>query len=467
MSIKSAAGDWQALTAFTDSPLIRADKGWSFTRTWTGSGRTISAHCSYLPGDADTAPSFAFDLDGKGPVRVQIGGLNRENNWFVPGCWGPEAVVLPDGSETWAPERELSYAAPAFRYLLIRGGNSGQYTFCRAMLLLWDRGPDLLSAPTIAGGPKGRLFSDVMLDYRNDAASTVRLSVVPFDGYPPSLKTPRAIADNLLRTGHMGTGVFDPVTTATSSGLGPGEMAAAAWLFRKYHAPEAAEADDLAVMSMRAMVDLDTAGTTNIQLFYLINGCEYMHLLGHTEYDRWARTWADRIVSMQNPDGSWAWLNFQLRNMIALLRAYDLLGDRRYLDAYDRGAATLTYRDGNLYWKGSLDQGDDFEGATPFACFGHTARLDLAREAIDARLNYIDDRGFFACSDLNPYMLGFSAKGLGLRTGPKLILGLTDFARYDASVIEKLAFPTAYVVNPHHPMARAIDFPLDLAADPG
>jgi hypothetical protein len=261
----------------------------------------------------------------------------------------------------------------------------------------------------------------------------------------------------------MGCGVFDPVTTATSSGLGPGEMAAAAWLFRKYHAPEAAEAEDLAVKSMRVMTDLDAEGTINIQLFYLINGCEYLHLLGHTEFDPWARKWADRILSWQATDGSWSWLNFQLRNMIAMLRAYDLLGDRRYLDAYDRAAATLQYRDGNLYWKGNLDQGDDFYGATTFACFGHTGRLDLAREALDARKNYVDDRGFFACSDLNPYMLGFAAKGLGLKPGPKLILGLGDFARYDTTVVEKLAFPTAYVVNPHHPMARAIDFPLDPA----
>ena len=465
VSVKSASGDWQALTEYTDSPLVRSAKGWSFTRTWTGSGRSIAARCAYAPGDADTAPVFAFALDGKGPVRVQVGGLARENNWFVPGSWGPEAAVLPDGSETWASERSLSFINPAFRYLLVRGGNSGTYTFCRALLLLWDGGPELLSAPTIAGGPKGKLFSDVALDYRNDRPSSVRLTVLPFDGHPPELKTPRALAENILRTGHLGVGVFDPVTTATSSGLGPGEFAAAAWLFRKYHAPEATEADDLAVKAMRAMVALDQAGTTNIQLFYLINGCEYLHLLGHTEFDPWARTWADRILAMQKPDGSWEWLNFQMRNMIALLRAYDLLGDKRYLDAYNRAVATLEYRDGGLYWKGKLDQGEDFQGATPFACFGHTGRVDLARQALAAKLNYIDDRGFFACSDLNPYMLGFSAKGLGIKPQPKLILGLTDFARYDMSGTERLAFPTAYVVNPHHPLARAIDFPLDAAAD--
>ena len=86
---------------------------------------------------------------------------------------------------------------------------------------------------------------------------------------------------------------------------------------------------------------------------------------------------------------------------------------------------------------------------------------DMAQKALDARFRYIDDRGFVACSDLNPYMLGLAAKGLGMPVEPKQVLGLTDFLLYDFKGVRKQNMPTSYIVNLHHPLAKTADFKLD------
>jgi hypothetical protein len=325
---------------------------------------------------------------------------------------------------------------------------------------MWDEAPALLTAHKTQGGRHGTLFSDITLEYANDRPGRVRLIVFPFDGYPEGLKTPRAIAENILRTGRLGTGVFDPVATATSNGLGPEAMAAAAWLFRKYHLPEAHEAEEFALSCMKSFTDLDSAGTHTQQLYYLLNGCRLLAELGHPEYLVWTRRWADRILEMQQADGSFPWLNFQLRCMAALLRAQEMTGDPKYRSAFDRALATVEYRSDGLYWKGAQQQDDDFAGALPFAIFGHLGERDLAQKALDSRIHFIDDRGFQACSDLNPYMLGFSAAGLKLTAHPDMVLGLSEFVDYDGRTVRRVSSPTAYVVNPYHPMSKEIDFAL-------
>jgi len=467
LRFKGQGGTWSPPAAHADTPVERTDKGWTFTREWTSPERSITARALYAPGDADTPPVLEFALDGGGPVRVGLEQLALKDMWFIPGCWGPEAIVLPTGKELWAHETELDVANPGYRYVFIRGGNSGQFTFCRALLVMWDRPPDRLVAVKAPGGRHGKLFDQLALEYDNAAPADVRITLMPFDGYPRELKTPRAIAQSILRAGKLGAGIYDPVASASSNGLGPGGMAAAAYLLRKYNAPEAEEAEELALQCMQAFVALDRAGTTTQQLYHLLNGCEYLHLMGHTEYDQWARTWADRILQMQAEDGSWAWLNFQLRNMIALLRAHNLLGDHRYRQAFDRALATLDCRTDGLYWQGKLDRHDDFAGAGPFAIYGHIGDVGAAQQILRLRAAYVDDQGFFGCSDLNPYMLGFSAKGLGIVREPKLVLGLTEFAQYGAGGVRRVARPTAYVVNPYHPMSLSVGPPMDYAGEPG
>lgn len=451
----------KAAVQFLDTPTILSSGNTTFTRTWMfGGDRKVKVVAAFGPGDADMPPSFEFDLDGKGPIQIELGRLADKDMWFIPGSWGPEAAILQGGKTMMARDTALSINHPSEKYLFIRGGNSGNYTFCRAVMAMWDVNPDKITSTSIAGGRYGKLYSSIGLEYQNDHPGKVRLIVFPFDGFPETLKAPQILAENILKTGKFGLGIFDPVATSTSNGLGPEAMAAAAWMFHKHGTPEAAEAEAFALQCMRAYTTLDMAGTHTEQLYYLINACRFLAELGHPEYLPWVKTWADRILEMQQQDGTFAWLNFQFRCMAALLKADEITGDHRYRAAFDKALATISYRDNKLFWKGSVQQEEDFAGALPFALYGHLGLRELAQASLDARSGFIDDRGFQACSDLNPYMLGFSAAGLLKPLNHPLILGLKDFVQNVNGQFVATRFPSAYVVNPYHPMSLDVDFEL-------
>lgn len=458
---------WIPADKHSDTPAKRSGMTYSFTRDWTAGTRDLPVKAMYGHGGSGIAPSFEVSLDGKGPVRINLGKLTENGMWFTPGSWGPESAVLPDGKEIWAYKQDLSFANPSFRYLFIRGGNGlddtklPDYSYCKALMVMWDHSPSRITAnKTTGAGRRSALWTDLVLEYENRTPGKVRLTLMPFAGYPDSLKAPRAIAENLLKTGRFGTGWYDPVYTTNCNAIGPDGMAAAAYLFKKYGTPEAKEAERFAVKCMQATVDMDRAGTRTNELYYLLRGCTYMHLMGHKEFDPWMRTWADRLLAAQKPDGSWEWLNYQLRCMEGLLHAYETLGDVKYLDAVKKGLTTMSYKDGNLYWQNQVQYYDDFGGALTTALYGYLGMPDMVQKALGARKNYVSDGGYVACSDLNPYMLGLAAHGLGLKSGKKLILGLTDWAIYDDKQIRRVDFPTAYVVNPNHPLAGKVDFEL-------
>lgn len=456
-----------AAPKFKDTPVKQSGNSFTFNRTWDIGGRKIPAKAQWHLGDAGKPSSLEFELDGKGPIRINLSKLAESGQWFVPGSWGPEAVVLPGGEEIWAHKQSIRFDKPSFNYLMLRGGNGNidlqpwEMTYVRALAVIWNAAPDRITTVTTGGSRYGTLINEMVLEYENDVPAKVKITLMPFAGYPATLKAPRAIVENVIKTGKTGMGFYDVSWTTNSSGIGPDGLAAAAYMFKKYDCPEAKEAEKLAVDAMRACIKLDKQSVRTNELYYLISGCMYLHQLGYTEFDEWARIWADRMMSMRLEDGSWAWLNFQLRCMEGLLRAYELLGDEKYLDAVKTALKTIEYKDNNLYWKGNVDYYDDFGGATTYAIFGFLGMKDMAQKALDARFRYIDDRGFVACSDLNPYMLGLAAKGLGMPSEPKHVLGLTDFLLYDFNGIRKQDMPTSYIVNPHHPLSKTADFRLD------
>lgn len=449
-----------------DTKLNQKKDAFSFKRQWKFDDRIITGSASYHLGDSGIPPSIEFQLDGKGAVKIDFKELSEQGKWFVPGSWGAEAVMLPDGETFWAYKQNIEFKNPAFDYFMIRGGNGSvpiqpcENTYAKALMIMWSVKPDSITTSTKDGSRFGKQINNITLEYKNESPAKVKITLMPFQSYPESLITPRTIAENILKTGKTGTGIYDCVTTANGSGIGPDGLAAAAYIFKKYNCPEAKEAETLAVDSMRAFINLDKAGAQTNELYYLISGCMYLHLLGYTEFDEWARIWADRMLASQNPDGSWRWLNFQLRCMEGLMRAYELLGDQKYLDAVNLGLKTLEYKDNNLYWKGNVSR-DDFCGATTYALFGNLGIKDLAQKALDARKHYIDDRGFFACSDLNPYMLGFAAAGLDMPKEPKQIVGLTESIIYNYDGVKVQNMPTCYVVNQHHPLADTFNFKLE------
>lgn len=451
-------GNWTTLEDYSDTPVVRDETGWSFERIWRGEAGSLQAACRYLPGDADTPPKLSLTPSGLDHWAFGFEQLSTAGRWFVPGSWGAEAVVLPDGKQLWAEEAAPAIEAPDFDYLLLRGGNSGQLTYCRALLVTWSRKPDRIVLTTTQGGRRGVLLDSMRLEF--SGSEPVELAVLPFSGFPEGLKSPRTMADNYLATGKLGAGIYDPVWTVNENGIGPGGLAAAAWLFREFGAPEAEEAEQVALAAYRATLDREREGVTTQQLYHLIHGCEYMLLLGHLEYRSAALQWGDRMLADQAEDGSWPWLNFQLRNMIALIRVERLTLEPRFNAALAKALSTLEWRDEGLFWKGQPGGLDDFTGALPVAIYGALGRFELAQRSMDSNTNYIDDRGFSACSDLNPYMLGISLGSASLPTEPKLKLGLGQFAGYNEERAWLLEGPSCYVVTAYQPLDAQVTLPL-------
>jgi hypothetical protein len=446
--------------AVADTPAVAVDGGTELRRSWSFGPRRVEVTAFYPPGDADRPPRFEFNMDGGGPLQIHLRQLASSGMWFVPGCWGAEAIVTPDGAEHWAHTETLAFDHPAWPYLLLQGGNTGEYTFCRALLAAWDRPPDRLSVALKPGGRHGKLIDDLVLEYANDRPGRLRLVVYPFTGYPEGLQTPRAIADSIGATGKLGCGVYDPVFTATADGLGPEAIAAAAWLLKRAGLPEAGEAEALAVQMMRDTLDRERRGVRTEQLYYLVDAPRRLAALGHPEFLDQTAVWGQRILAMQRPDGSYQWLDQQFRMMIALLKLADNTGDARYRAAFDRAAATVSYRDDRLYWKGQAQSAGDFAGALPFGIDAHLGQRQAAATVLRSRAGLIDDRGFQACSDLNPYMLGFAFAGWGQRSEKQVRLSLTEFATYSLGPTAGREWPTAYVVNPWQPFGMAVGYPL-------
>lgn len=280
---------------------------------------------------------------------------------------------------------------------------------------------------------------------------------MPFDGYESLLKTPRAIAENIVRTGTLGCNGFDPVSNANSTSLGPNGISAAAYLFRKYGLQEAKEAEDLAVKCMDAAIAWENAGMHSWRPWHLIIAADNLNALGHPEYKSWAVKWADRIISEQSPDGTFMWYDYQWLCALGLLRAYELTNKPEYKAAYDKTVSTVEYKDDSIFWNGKQITDDGFGGATAFSVFGHLGEIESAEKVLSFNKD-IDDRAF-GC-DLNPYMMGYSAKGMKYNTEPKIILGIDEFAEYTGGTVRKLDHPTAYLVNPYHPFSDKIDFRL-------
>ena len=448
IDLQEADGSWNPCISFKDSKITKGKNGSSFTRTWNKDDRSISVLASYPPGDSDIPPAMEIKLDGKGPVRLHVGKMDQSDMWFIPGSYGPESILLPDGSAVWAKDRQFDVRNPGFRYLMVRGGGS----ISKSLLLVWNKQPVRVVTQQIKGGRYGQLYSDISLEFNSPTPASVRVSIYPFDGYPSSMRTPRAVAENIVKTGRLGCQGFEPAYGCTSLSIGPNGIAASAYLFTKYKLPESAEARKLAAACMDSAIDMELHGNQTPRLNHLIAGVQYLHLLGYTKYDVWARKWADRLIKSQSEDGSWLWFDYQWLCMIGMLRAYDITGDAKYIDAYRKALSTIEYRDSSLYWKGNPVKDDAFSGATAFAGSGYMGDKKMAEDALKFNSHFIDDTAF-GC-DLNPYMLGFSARRLDFKKQPKLILGIDEFVEYTDTIVRKLDRPTAYIVNPNHPFAK-------------
>ncbi len=456
-----------SLESFSDTPLKYKNGKWHFSRAWKGAGRRAQASCDYYLGDSDLPPCITFSFDGQGTSSVDLTRLSDNDFWFRPGSWGPEQWTFPNGLQR-AADRGLDIARPDFDYIILSGGNGLDQTDVPdqgaglSLLIMWDKTPERIRSEQEPGGRWGSTVGGFHLVFGAECRK-VNIRILPFMDYPNDQKAVIALAENLKKTGKFGMGFYNPYASTFGSGIGADGFAAAAYIFDKYGLPdEAEEAKGLAEGALATAVKYDQMESGSNHLYHLIKACLYLHLMGDTRFDAWGEKWADRIVKAQKEDGSWTWLNWQVRNMSGLISAWELTGNEKYLDSLRKGMDTLTYdADGGLLWNGT-PSGDDFHGAGSFNVFGWAGDTEKAQKAVESGKKGIDDGAFFHCSDLNPYMLGLSAKGLGLAsTDKKLILGLEDSAVYDRDRAFVTRKPTCNTYNRYHPLAKDIDFPLD------
>ena len=413
------------------------------------------AEFSYGSGRLLAAPYALVHFPVGAAARILVSGLTQSGQWFTPYTWGADTVKLPDspafGKGNTAP---LSWKMPSFHWLLIRGDNTGDYTFSRALEVGWTGNPDRVSCIK-----EGVHIASVEVSYGASRARSARVWVIPFDDVSPSMHYPQTMALLLQKNnGYMNVKCFDPVRNLNRDYTICAGFAAAAYLFHKYRIPEYPHALRLAERTTDYYMALQTKGTQSNELYFPIAACQYLMLSGQPRYEAFLKIWGDRIVRMQAPDGAWPWFNFQLRNMIALLRAYDATHDKRYLASCQRALETIRIGRNKLYWRGKPASIEDaFDGALLLAVLGHQNELAQIPDIIHlADKGFLGDYGFCRCSDLDEYALGFSAKGLHLQREPKHILSLNQFAEYGARGVIIVNHPTAFVRNRRYPVTNAV-----------
>lgn len=335
--------------------------------------------------------------------------------------------------------------APKEGYFLLRTDLNWLPT---GILFVWDIQPDAIK---LVGSEDYFGYQRIELIY-NDKTKTPTVTVLPFSDFDTNCKWPYAVANNIKQKNIYGANGFDPSYICGNEGLGTGALAAAAYLFKKYDDPQASDADKKAVRAMDAAIE--ALGRRNVPgiRYDRVAACDYLVKSGHIEYKEKARVWVDLTIADQKADGSFYW--FDARNVLTLQRAYEVTNDKKYLDAVNKYRARVTYKPAMiLYQEKILKDHIIFEGAGEIGYLGHMGDKEAVANVMEFSKTSIDDTGIFDCSDLNPYFLGWSLKGLMEKqyneSEKKKIIKKGQYVIYDKTGLYQVqSYPSAYINNP-------------------
>ena len=350
------------------------------------------------------------------------------------------------GDVASAFKKTKSIDPPSCGYLFLRNKDY----LASGFVLVWDVAPEKILLET---AEDGQAFSAVRLVYAGDKAPT--LSAVKFQSFDNNCDWPRRLAKNIRETGTYGAGGFDPSYACDLEGLGPEGLAAAAYILKKYGDPLAGEAERLALKAMEAGMEAAARGNNPSFCYYRVAACDYLVRLGHTAYREKAHTCAALVYNEQNKQtGAFNW--FDARNPMTLLRAYDLTGDEKYKDALEKYKAAVVYMPNMILYKGEAYQSSSdliFAGAGDLGYLAHMGDVKKAGTVMTYAKS-MSDSGVHYSSDLNPYFMGWSLKGLMEVSYPanrkKQIIGAGEFVLYTADgKVEVLSSPTCYINNPY------------------
>ncbi len=437
-------------TAVTDSGKELGD---GMVRTYQyGPSASAQLDITWPAGTTDRPTTLSVSSQGTDSYRVVFSNFKSS---FAYGKavrpWGYASVgdymVAFSGV---AGETEID--VPEEGYLMLHSSQNAQ---AEAMIVVWDVPPERI----LLHSDGSSQFDRLELVYAGGA--TPKLVALPFQGVDGNLSWPIQVAKNLVSRGVYGARGYDPSYLCGDEGLGPGAMAAAAYVFKKYDSPLAKQAEALALRSMDACYNASTQrGVTPGRSNDHIAGCGFLAAMGYENYVEMAKYWGGFALGEQRPDGSFG--AFDARLVLALQRTWDITGDSRFRDAVDRYKQSIAYYPDRIEYNGNTMTGHVlFLGGTELSYLGYDGETEKLSNVFRFAANCIDDTGVFSCSDINPYFLGWSMNGVMQKKyaldEKKVLVGRDQSALYHADgSYEILDYPTAYINNPYRHSKRTL-----------
>lgn len=415
--------------------------GDGLNRVYTfGDSGKINVDATWPDGTTDKPTTVKISAENADTYNVVFDNFNkrfysREMSFIVDGENNILAQPQDRKTELEVPEEGFFFLRSNLNWL--PGG----------VLFTWDEKPSKI----LLTAARGRGAYDA-IEFVYEGSQTATITALPFTDFDTSCAWPLQVAKNLKANGTYGANGYDPTYICGTEGLGTGALAAAAYIFRKYGDPLAEEAEQLAIKAMDAAVESSKRGSMPGLKYDRVAACDYLVKLGHEEYKDVARYWADLVVADQEPTGAFYW--FDARAVLTVQRAYDITGDQKYLDSVNKYRQSIVYSPTTIIYKGtSYKQHIIFEGAGEFSWLGHAGDMENLEMMYAFAETVCDDTGVFDCSDLNPYFLGWSLKGVMKKqysdSDMKQVLKKGEFALYKADgSFTLLDYPTAYMNNP-------------------
>ncbi len=429
--------------AFTQTAGGEENYNGHLNASFDASGASVKADITWYEGTSDKATAAKLTPEGCKSYKVVIelsGGYHGDRRYT--------GVALSPDDIRESSEGELPASNSYFAY-------TGRYWHTNGVLITTTTTP--IAAERIKG--EGGEIKAIILTFEGDAKPTVYLNAIEWTA--TDLKYPFYLAENLLKEGKFGTNGYDPSYICDHS---LGALAAGAYLTAKYDPDNALDAIKLAAETLITCDENISSANAYVPDYWesAISGCELLvraiNLVGEeaagyktSTFIKFAEKWANRNADSMGTAEEAAWL--ETRNPVSMLKAYDLTGKEKYRDAAYRYYSRCNYTPEGVIYGSTTFENCSFTGAGDLilmAAFGYENPLEVIMQIEHGR---IDDTGFFACSDLNPYYLGYSLKFTMNRTydaaEKKQILKLGEYCYYDAEGnVTKLTSPTSYINNP-------------------
>ena len=390
----------------------------------------------------DQPTTMAFSSSGADNYNIVFTGfqkLGREpaNYSMINTRGGPVALSSEGETELEPPEEGYITLAK----------NEGYYA--HPMIITWDVKPQKIIMKTDSGNS---VITSLEFVYEGGAKPT--LSAVPFEAIDVDLDWAYRVAEHIVSDGTYGANGYDPTYICGTEGLGPGAIAAAAYIFKKYDSPLAKEAEELALKANRAAYEASvTRNHTPSYFLDRVAGAFFLNKMGYSEFVEVGCYYANMVVNNQQPDGTFYY--FDPRNVLVMQIANEIIELSSYTNGVQKYRDAVTYTDEGVIYKGETLKAHLFLfGAGDLGYLGHMGDKEAIEHVMRISADSFDDTGVFDCSDINPYFLGWSLKGMMnvqyQDSDKKTIVPKGQAALYDADGnVQILNYPTSYINNPY------------------